>query len=444
MNAALLRKQAMEIAGSGSYPRFRFRLIFTLPNRKLEVTRVIEKYTESDYVTSFTHDTEMNIAVITADYNLLYANRDNLNATLVQEQVDPVSSTLLTSGLRYTTAFRVILKDNSAAQLTSDSSVTNAPYTDGKDELRMLRIQLVDPIAVSMNTKYAQGIFRYAKPVEVLKSMIITQTNEDAAKGLPKLVSLDVVDPDNDKPTDVIQDLVIENNIRMVGLAAFLQDEINGIYNHGIGSFIQNQRWYVYPLFNTRRFKTTTRRLTIIQSSSLMIPASDRSFKKVGEEITVVCAGAVKMQDLSVSNSINGETAIHFTRASGFLDKPAINDNNQSVYNRQDISADIGAEPRADKRALAGVRGVTDNLAKVQSDLSGKRGMLMVTTWQRSDIRLLTPGMPVRVYYDNGGNVTLMEGVLIQANEQWTGEQPGLMSNTMKSAAALMLYLEKV
>ncbi|UQT03515.1 putative virion structural protein [Serratia phage vB_SmaM-Kodama] len=444
MNSALLRKQAMEITGSGSYPRFRFRLIFTLPRRKLEVTRVIEKYTEADYVSSFTHDTEMRIAVITSDYNLLYANRDNLNAVLIQEQVDPVSSTPITSGLRYNTQFKVILKDNTVAQMSSDSSLTTAPYSDGKDELRMVRIQLVDPIAVSMNTKYAQGIFRYAKPSDVLKGMILSQTKIDSDQGLPPLLSLDMVDPENDGQSDIVGDVIIENGTRMVGLAAFIQDQITGIYNHGIGSFIQNQRWYIYPIFNTRRYTKTTRRLTIIQSTSLMIPASDRSFKMVGNDITVVCAGAVKMQDLSVSNSINGETAMHFTRASGFLDNPTINDNNQSVYNRQEISADITAEPRKDKRTMANVKGVTDNLARVQSELASKRGMVMVTTWQRSDIRLLTPGMPVRVYYDNGGNVTALEGVLIQANEQWTGEQPGLLANTMKSAAALFLYLEKV
>lgn len=444
MNSSLLRKQAMEIAGSGAYPRFRFRLIFSLPGRKLEVIRITEKYSESDFLTSFTHDTEIKIAIITADYNLLYANRDNLNVTLVQEQVDPMSNVVKTSGVRYQTKYRAILKDNSVAALRSDSALTNAPYTDGKDEMQIITLQLVDPIALAMANKYAQGIFRFTTPSGALRAMILTQTKEDERKGLPGLLGFQMTDPASDGIAEVVTDFVVENNVRMVKVAAFIQDEIQGIYREGIGSFIQNQRWYIYPPFNTSQFKKTTRRLTIIQSSSLSIPAADKSFSINGDSVTIICTGGVKMQDLSVSNAFNGELGSHYIQASGFLDKPALTDNNQAVYNREQVTADVTTGKRADQNSMGSVGEMTDNLAKVQSKMAAKSGMIMITSWQRSDARILDPGMPVRVYYDNGGNVTTLEGTLIQVNEQWTGEQPGLMANTMKSAASVMLYLKKV
>ena len=69
--------------------------------------------------------------------------------------------------------------------------------------------------------------------------------------------------------------------------------------------------------------------------------------------------------------------------------------------------------------------------------------MVMKAVWQRSDARYLTPGMPVRVYRDIGTEVVQLEGVLLQVNEEWSLERPGMMQQLQKSAAGLVFYLEK-
>ena len=152
------------------------------------------------------------------------------------------------------------------------------------------------------------------------------------------------------------------------------------------------------------------------------------------------------MQDISVAGDIQAGLGTRFTKATDFFDNQAVVDGeNKAVYNRQGVSADFVTSQRADGFKIAQTSGspFTDNLLRENSRIASRSGMFMYTSWQRSEIKLLTPGMPVRVYLDTGNGVEILEGTLLQAGENCTLERPGLIQKLQKSAAGLMLYLEK-
>ena len=118
---------------------------------------------------------------------------------------------------------------------------------------------------------------------------------------------------------------------------------------------------------------------------------------------------------------------------------------NKAIYNRQTMAANIQRGKRADGLTFANVseNPITDNVPRELSKMASRSGMLMTVDWQRSDIRLLTPGMPVRVYYDNGSSTQTLEGTLLRAEEMWNTEDPGMTQKMQVSAASLTFFLRK-
>lgn len=446
MNTELLRQQIMTIAGSGVNPRYQFRAIFTLKGVQYPVQAVIGKRIASAFTESFCSNITIEVAMITKDFLTLFKARDNLYLTLFQEQVDSTSEVKFSNGLSIQTTFRAFFSDNSIASLRTDSGLQSVPYTDGSDDLRIFHVQLVDPIALSMSAKSAQGIFRFTSAFEAMKTFIVAKTDEDTQAGLPPLLGLDIVSPDITGEDAVRDQIIVDHQVRMAELPCYLQGREGGIYNQDIGSFIQNQRWYIYPLYNTQRFTKTERRLSVFVADSLKLPTADCTYKWEGQTLKVIATGGTKTQDISVAGDISGGNGVHFQRASNFFEAPVVVDgDNKAVYNREEISADIIRHKREDGLTFApvGDNPITDNLAREQSRISSRDGMIMVVKWERSDIRLLTPGMPVRVYYDNGSVTTILEGTLIRAEEQWNTETPGLMQKLQVSAALLTFFLAK-
>lgn len=446
MNSEMLQREVLSIISSGQYPRFRLRAIFTVGNTQIEALNVISKTSSSNFAEHFTADVEIRVMMTSANYNSLFSNRDNIIVTLLQEQIDPTSDVLVNNGITYQEKYKAFLTDNSAAQANVVNGVASSPYTDGTDDLREFGVQLVEQLAFVMATQNAQGIFRYSDCKNSLIAFIISRNNIDVKNGLPKISGIDMVDPDVAQTEASRDQIVVDHTVKFNELPHYLQHNEGGIYNYDIGSFIKNGYWYIYPLYNLTRFKSTERRLTIYQTSSLRIPTADITFSRLGQGITIVCTGGYRMQDISVAGDIQAGLGTRFTKATDFFDNQAVVDGtNKAVFNRAGISASFTTTTRADGYQIAQTSGspFTDNLLRENSKISARAGTFMYTTWQRSESRLLTPGMPTRVYLDTGNGVQILEGVLLQVGEKFNLERPGMTQKLQKSAAGLMLYLEK-
>ena len=446
MNSVLLRQQIMAIAGNGVNPRFQLRAVFSVGAVKYTAQAVVGKYTLEEYGKLYTSVIKIQVAMITRDYMSLFKSRDNISVTVFQEQIDPSSEVKFANGLSYQTTYRGFLTDNSIASLKTDGGLNSTPFTDGSDDLRVFTVQLVDPVALSMSAKSAQGTFRLSSVVDSLSTFIISKTDEDAQKGLPKLLGLDIVDPDVTGTAAVRKQLIVDHRVKMTDLAHYLQIKEGGIYNHAIGSFIKGRFWYIYPLFNTSRFTQTERRLIVLIADSLKLPTADKTYQLENQTLTVISSGGAKTQDISVAGDINNGNGVHFQKATEFFESPVVDDgDNKAVYNRQTTSADIQRTKRADGLTFANVseNPITDNVPRELSKMASRAGMLMTVEWQRSDIRLLTPGMPVRVYYDNGSSTQTLEGTLLRAEEMWNTEVPGMTQKMQVSAASLTFFLRK-
>lgn len=445
MNPTLLYDAVQKIVTRQGQLRYMHKVTFATANGNIDALAVVEKYSTADYATSFCEEVSIRVTMSVYNYRrYLYQNRDNLRAIVQKIPIDPVSDIPQPQAGVDVRVYRAFLVDNEDPAITRGSPMTSGTYVDGKDDMRYFTVQLVDQVAEYASVRQGGGVFRFTKTEDILKSFILSSAKTEEGDQGVFLKALDVVPPDVGESNKLDQVLIPHDQL-LIEVPGFLQENKGGLYNHGLGSFILNGTWYVYPLYNTQRFKTAQRRMVLYQVSTNVIPVADKTYTWDGSTLTVVCSGSAKIQDISVSGTFQGGTGTRFTRASEFLSEATTDEGNQGQINRSKTMAEFQTSQRADGFNIGKFSDtpITDNVPNELSKIAARSGQIMVTTWQNSDTSYLFPGMPIRVYQDIGGKVTCRDGVVLQVDEQWALERPGLNGKTMVSTAGLVIFLSK-
>lgn len=439
----LLLGEVKRISKLQRKPIFGFRAYVSTPTRKFEVLNVVGMRRDSDYVRSFTPTIELQIAVYAIDYKrTIYPNRKNLSVILSMEQIDPLSDMFLDGGLKVRSSYKAFVVDNNDMSLEPGKGGMSKIQTDGRDEIRIFTVQLADSAAVYASAKRGGSTFRFTSAFNAMATFILAATKEPNQADVKQVMGLDMIPADVTKPRDTI---IMDHKVPLIDVPAWMQNNAGGIYNHGIGSFIQNNTWFVYPLFNTKRYADSERRLTVFQIPSNYIPFGDSTWEKIGKSVKIVCSGAANLNDTSVGAEISEGTGVRFIHARKFIDKPTTVENNQGYFNRASNLAEINVVQREDGITQAPFSDVkaTDNVARELSKISIRQGQVFDTLWMNANPNLVTPGMPVKVYYDNGGKICSLEGVVLSMSEKWENSQPGLLSKKLNCVVELKLFVAK-
>lgn len=444
MNPNLLYDTVHGILRKARGARFRHKATFVSAAGSCTAYAVIEKWSSSDYVTSFCTDMTLQVMTTVKDYrDVLYARRDNLRCVLQKIQVDPTSGVDVMGGIVTTHDYRCFLVDNADASLPHGNPMTSGTFIDGRDDMRTFHVQLVDPVAEYMSVRSGGGISRYNSNEDFLKAAILTAAKGEKGQQGIFLKGLEMVPSVTKKET--ANDMVIPHSVPLVDLPGWLQEKENGLYDKGLGSFIQNGVWYIYPLYRTNHLKTATKKLVVFQVPSNLVPIADNTVWVDGETVYVICTGSPTVQDLSVSGGFSYGNGVRFIRADHLVNAPTEQSENTALLNRSKYMAEFQTTEREDQFAIAGLSQVkaTNNVAYEMSKLAVNQGQLFITTWQNSNAELLFPGMPVQVYHDIGGKIKAYSGTLFQIDEQWALERPGLTDQTQTSVAGMVMFLSK-
>lgn len=441
-NARLERSASRVLSGSSVY--YGIEVTFITPSGPVKGRKVLEYYSTADFISRFTTDYDILTMVSAIDYRYkIYPNRDNLKALVQFFPVEASSNQYLSPVPVYTNTFRALLYDNDDGATQSASPISAKSESTALDEERVIKLALVERNAEAMSYKAAQGTMRYTDIENILKGYIAEQIRQEKAVNPDINLGLEVHPVDE---TVIQRDAVtIPPRVRLVDVPEFLQTQQGGLYSNGLGSFIQGNIWWIYPIFDTSRFTKTTRRLKIIQLSGANAPVAERSWVMDNGELTVVCTTSSKMQDISTSAQINAGTGVRFIKASGMMDTPTGGDPNKEHFNSEAVLAEFQSGKREDGNNIAmfSESYITDNIINEYSKIAFRKGQMFITIWQRSMARFVYPGMPMRLYYDKDGKTVVYDGVVIQIDEQWKGESKGMIMKNMMATAAIYCFINK-
>lgn len=411
--------------------------------RIVPILKVVSAEIERDYVSNYCDVVMLEIAVGSGTYaHDIYPFKDNLEINLFR---DPLFETAVGENFdqpRQVKNYRGTLIDTGNRVIEANNDGATSRDVGDLQGIEMVRIQLVDPVIEQLRMMSAGGLFPKTSAATCLKtilgsySRLVDVPRENAVKG---------VDLINGFSNEIREHINIPTSTPLMEVPDFLQNRAGGVYPTGLGFYLSDLIWHVYPLYDNTRFNTTPATLTIVNVPAARLPASERTYRKTKNQITILANGEIKYRDDSESQQLNSGNGVRFTDSRNIVEGFMETKGNRAVAKRGKNMSEFVTEQRSTglNNVRTGRARITSNAYVELSAMARKAGAIMQVTWNYSDGELLYPGMPVRLLYLEHENVETLYGTLLGAHDLTSLEGQGITSSRHRTNTVLTLFVTK-
>lgn len=360
-----------------------------------------------DYVSNFADEMTIEVMMDTKKYfEYVCRNQDNLEVYLRKRQMAENSTLFVAGGENILTKYKAFLLDPPKIGINTGVGGTTQ-VSDPDQTVTMARFQLIDYTALQLRLSSWQGLMEKTKPSEAL-AMILVGISEDLGAGTNmEIEGVHAAQPDNKKE----QYIIIPQGTPVKDMAQFIQQEY-GIYNFGIGSFVQGSHWFVYPLFNNNRYNSEQLKMAISiidkKNDFLNFP---RTYVVSNYILTVISSSDTNYMDNSASDQLMAGTGIRVVNSLGnngeHANKQGMHDNQVMMDGSIGMNSFNVVQRKDGMQNVNSVYSEQGNMYHLVSSVSGNQGRYITIKWEFAKPELVQPGMPVRIAYLDGTLKTL-------------------------------------
>jgi hypothetical protein len=416
-------------------------------SRNIRPLKMISIDTIADFEKGFADELVLSAMFVRSDYEqYIYPNRDVLQITVVRTPIGVVTDSVDTGKSPQAQVFKATLVNpvNQTIAIGDGGYSGNDKYTNLT--LMELDFQLLELPVEQLMMMTVGGIYRKTTPAAVLKSAL-TQFchNLQGLDTSSQIVGVDMYPvpvPQGQSAPKVREHIIIPHGTRLVCLADHIQEKEGGIYDTGIGCYYRKNNMYVCPPYDVTRFQKVKRTMTILIVKSAEMPGMDCTYRVDGDAVTIVANGSFKHLDGVDHTAVNQGGGARFAKAQSLLDG-FTDGTSKGEANSQKVMAGFVANARDDGKNYVpfSQNRITDNAPHELSKLAQRAGQRVQLNWQRADISLILPYMPVRLLYESGGLLYEFTGTVLNCQGNVHPDQPGMTASRYYQDVAMTLFL---
>lgn len=363
-----------------------------------------------NYVQDFADVTTISVLLGLGDYaHLIYPNRVWLEITIIQKQLLESSTEVDPDADEVSERFKAVLMDTQQAPTIAQGQESNSREALNRTQVFTAHFQLISKPVEQIRIQATGGIYRNVKVEDAIKSCITGALERIKTDEQRSVVGTEVSAVDN---TDIVPQLLIPHGTRVVDVPGLIQERF-GVYNSGLGSYVQGRHWFVYPLYDTSVFESRKNSLSVLVLPKRKYANIERTFLDEDGAVTVLATSETGFQDDSGTNTLNIGNGARFSSADDLMETPVTTGGNKARISRKDNNREFIAGQAAPMNNVAFKgRRVTSNPFPVYSELAAINGGMLRMVWENSDASLILPGMATKITYVDGDDVKQIFGVV--------------------------------
>ena len=415
-----------------------------IANKKtIDAVKVVSVDVDRDYNTHYADQVVVRAVFMSGNVHFdIVPFRNDLKAVLTRTTIGEISSGRDESVDVTTQVMRAVLSSGSSAVMEANRGYTAYREDMNRSELEELDIGVTDLVLEQLRTVTVGGIYRGVKMGDLTRHLLTNGSAQLEADDETKIQGVDMYESPNQDPVNTA---IIPTGTRLYEVPDYIHYNIGGVYNAGMGFYLQDQHWYVYPLFDTKRYENSEKGLTIFRMPPDRFHGSERTFRKTDNQLIVVVGDEVQTADTTEHMQVNQGNGVRFSSPSELFNNFGTTEGNKTTVKRKDNNTEYVANERPDNinNAPFAQNNITSNAFVEASRLAQRLGMYLVCTWQNSDPSLIWPGMPVRYVFMVNDEVYECFGIVQSAKHAYTLHHPGVTSSKHICTSVLMLFLGK-
>lgn len=308
--------------------------------------------------------------------------------------------------------FTARLVDQQSPLVEGQSDAISNKGVADRDIINVVTFQLIDAVNMALRTKTVGFIARDTAPMDVIK-YCLTEYSKDLNSGDAEQIEGVNIVPGYTQ--EVREHIPIPHLTRLTKLPWLVNQIVGGMYPTGFSYYLKDKWWYVFPLYNTKRFGSSDFTLTIINIPPNRMPGSEKTFRVTPTQVIVISTGKVKYVDSSLSETDSLGNVARFIDANKVVGDFGKVEDNKFITNfgSNVVEAAIDTGPELPKQEIHHETKITSSYNLEYSKLAERQGSKIIITWENSNDAVLYPGMPVRYMFLVNGVTHQLYGTLL-------------------------------
>lgn len=382
------------------------------PKEDIKVLKVMTMDTFRDYVKKVADNITISMKVAMGDYVYrIYPNRTKIEVSVRIVALKSVTQERVEEEIifvdRYQTRF-----DQSVLPPIHMSDYENVDMqTLNAMDMVDLTLPLMDSAIVKSKVETVQGV--HSGTVEsVIKSVL--QSGSSGVDGV------EMVPSDNSESKNHI---IFPESIHLTAVPTFLQQRMSGVYNEGIGNYLQRYKgkknWYVYPLYKTDRFNQGGARVIFYGIPQDKYLEVENTYKESGSTLKIVVAGEKMFFDTSDIKYLESGAGFRRTKPDTYLKKPASVSGDTVTGMADSLNQDWDVDDKQNelKYKARSMVPISVNSYHERSRYAEKKAAQINFNWNNSRADLIHPGMPCKYVYLSPEGVSEYLGVILSVHQ---------------------------
>lgn len=371
--------------------------------------------------------------------DVVYPNKANAEVTIITTSNTLLKKTQKPTSVRY----KAIFKDTGKPRLQANKSTSHSTDILDLSNFVTVKVQLTPISTYILRTAQVGGIFRFAKPEDVLKSLITSQVQLIESDQKEAITGVDLVTPDN---SEEVEQLVIPHGTPLVSVPQFIQKRVCGVYNSGLSSYVQDGTWYIFPTFNKERNTSTGKTVSLILLPKNKYPGLTHTYRQRGDQTVILTTGDVNQLNTNKEDQMNQGSGVRFLNAETVFSDEGINrEGNKAKISRSNMNTEIIAHEQTDglNNVPVSTTSITSNPFEEYSKLAKNSGGYLQVVWENSNPDLIHPGMMASLTMaTNNGKVITAYGVIHGATHNTRLARPGIVDSKYITTTALNIHFD--
>lgn len=444
-DATLLYKEAERVREKGDGYHSVRTMVNILANGKwTKPNRIEHLHLTRDYSGGALGDIrKVEVLMLLGDYTFdILPHRDNLRIDITEIPLMEANSARNWERYAGTKRYKAILDlegdDNTV--ITNKQSVMTTKAQMNLVGMKSVVFTLVDEVCYQLMMVTTGMTLRQMTALDMVLYVHQLYFNQLFQGGAERIEGINVW-RDQANPATIHQ-LAIPDGLPLKDVCRFIQNDECGVYPTGLGRYVQNKQFYVYPLFDTTRYSKNAKVLNIINMPDDRFKGSEKTFIDTDRSLTVIVTGAAVSSDKSTGTKIQDGNGVRFGNINNLLNTGTVKDNRMLIDRATNIT-EVAAEDLAD--GLNNMRWsserFTANPFKQYTTMAQKQGQPLNVEWTRGNADLLEPGMPVKFQTIDGNTVNTYYGTLLGVNDNRIPVDSGNINTRYDGITTLSLFL---
>ena len=382
-------------------------------NEKIDIMKIISIDNICNYEANFGDELIIETIVLMGDYiKIIYPNRSKLDITIFKEPLIEIGEAERLNDFKESERFKAVpILEGLPTFEGSDLDIHNKFSLNLQTPLT-ISFQLFNRSLEKLRTVTVGGVYRKVLNEEVVKATLTIESLKVRVGGVPSILAVDVVPSDNLVKRE---HTIIPQGVKLLSLSTYVQEKCNGIYNYGIGTYLQRKVWYVYPLFNTKRFNEAPIKAIIYKIPKNKLHGVERTYRVDGKTIHILATSSSNFEDDANTNFMNEGNGVRLADAKQFMNKPNKTFDNKTVINRKTLNNEVvyGAKEDGLNVMFNSFDVIGDNMFLEKTRIAARDGSIVTFAWDNANPKYLIPGMMMKIVYMDNDVMQELTGVLL-------------------------------